>query len=281
MALRYIHDPETRLTDSRLLYGANVQANGIRQHYLRYGGEGAPLLVVPGITSPAATWGFVAERLAQHYDTYVLDVRGRGISESGAILDYGLDACAADLVAVADTLGFASLAILGHSMGARIALRASRTLGTRITKLVLVDPPVSGPGRRPYPIPLEFMLKGLHTAQKGAGVEEMRPFMSKWNDREIRIRAEWLPTCDQRAIETAFRGFHEDDIHADFAQVKAETLLMVAGLGGVVQPEDVDEIKDLLPSTQVERVANAGHMIPYEDYEGFFRALVPFLGHSL
>jgi N-formylmaleamate deformylase len=263
--------------NSNLLYGANVQANGIRQHYLRYGGNGTPLIVVPGITSPAATWGFVAERLASEFDTYVLDVRGRGLSQSGPQLDYGLDACAADLVGLADALNLPRFVVLGHSMGARIALRASGLLGERILKLVLVDPPVSGPGRRPYPIPLEFMLKGLHTAQKGAGLEEMRPFMAKWTDREIRIRAEWLPTCDQRAIETAFRGFHEDDIHADLAKVKVETLLIAAGLGGVIQEQDIAEIKQLLPPIQVERVATAGHMIPYEDYEGFFAALTPFL----
>jgi N-formylmaleamate deformylase len=263
--------------DSRLLYGANVHANGIRQHYLRYGGKGTPLILVPGITSPAATWGFVAERLSIDYDTYVLDVRGRGISESGPHVDYRLDACAADIVGLADTLEFERFIILGHSMGARIALRASRSLGDRITKLVLVDPPVSGPRRRPYPIGLEFMLKGLHTAQRGAGVDEMRPFMAKWADQDIRIRAEWLPTCDERAIETAFRGFHEDDIHADLPHVKSETLLMVAGLGGVIQPEDVAEIKQLLPSIKVQHVTTAGHMIPYEDYDGFFAVLTPFL----
>lgn len=262
---------------SRYLYGANVHANGIRQHYLRYGGAGEALILVPGITSPAATWGFVAEKLSRDYDTYVVDIRGRGISESGPDLDYGLDACAADIVGLAEVLGLSSFVVLGHSMGARIALRASRTLGSRISKLLLVDPPVAGPGRRAYPIPLEFMLKGLHTSMKGAGVEEMRPFMAKWSEQNIRIRAEWLPTCDQRAIEVAYRGFHEDDIHADIPHVKSDTLLMVAGKGGVILPEDVAEIKQLLPAIRIERVEEAGHMIPYEDFEGFFRAMEPFL----
>ncbi len=36
---------------SHYLYGANIQANGIRQHYLRYGGQGLPIILVPGITS--------------------------------------------------------------------------------------------------------------------------------------------------------------------------------------------------------------------------------------
>ena len=78
------------------LYGANVFANGIRQHYLRYGGFGSAVILIPGITSPAITWGFVAERLAERYDVYVLDVRGRGLSSTGPDLDYGLNAMAAD-----------------------------------------------------------------------------------------------------------------------------------------------------------------------------------------
>ena len=73
---------------SHFLYGANVQANGIRQHYLRYGGQGPVVILIPGITSPAITWGFVAERLAEKYDTYVLDVRGRGLSASWPELAY-------------------------------------------------------------------------------------------------------------------------------------------------------------------------------------------------
>ena len=91
-----------------LRYGAHVRANGIRQHYLRYAIEGQsqqPLVLVPGIVSPAAIWGFVGERLGRTFDTYVLDVRGRGLSEGGPDLDYGLDACAADLRAFAEASG--------------------------------------------------------------------------------------------------------------------------------------------------------------------------------
>ena len=90
---------------SRFMHGGQVQANGIRQHYLRYGGSGPALILVPGITSPAITWGFVAEVFAQHFDTWVLDVRGRGLSSSGEGLDYGMESCADDINAFADALG--------------------------------------------------------------------------------------------------------------------------------------------------------------------------------
>ena len=129
--------------------GANVWANGIRQHYLRYRTAGAPLVLVPGITSPAVTWGFVAERLAREFDVYVLDVRGRGLSQSGPDLDYGLDSLADDLTSFIAALGLSGVTVLGHSMGARIAIRAATRSPAGMARLVLVDPPVSGPGRRP------------------------------------------------------------------------------------------------------------------------------------
>jgi hypothetical protein len=97
-------------------YGANVRANGIRLHYLRYGGSGTPLIVLPGITSPAATWDFVARRLAATNDVYVLDIRGRGLSQGGSELDYSLDAYAADVVAFASALRFDRFMLLGHWM---------------------------------------------------------------------------------------------------------------------------------------------------------------------
>ena len=140
--------------NSTYLHGGNVDANGIRQHYLRYGGQAGsraardPVIIVPGITSPAATWGFVGERFGAHFDTYVLDVRGRGLSSASDALDYSLAAQAEDLLAFAQALGLRRYSVVGHSMGARIAIRAARRHAPGIARLALVDPPVSGPGRR-------------------------------------------------------------------------------------------------------------------------------------
>ena len=267
--------------ESTYLYGAHVHANGIRQHYLQYGGKGTPLILIPGITSPAITWGFVGERYARRFDTYILDVRGRGLSEAGPELDYGLDACAKDVIALADALGLSDYLLVGHSMGGRIAIRAAQDRTAKIQKIVLVDPPVGGPGRRPYPIPFEWLMNSLTATRKGASLEEMRPFVPTWQDDAIRLRAEWLPTCDVRAVQIAYRGFHEDDIHSDLPRLKMPTLLVVAGKGGVVQPEDIAEFKTLLPSIEVERVENAGHLIPWDDFAGFFRAQAKFLGREL
>jgi N-formylmaleamate deformylase len=260
------------------LYGANVRANGIRQHYLRYGGRGRPVIIVPGITSPAVTWGFVAERFGMSFDTYVLDVRGRGLSEAGAHVDYGLNACAADVEAFAPALGLGEYALVGHSMGARIGIRAARRYRGGLARAVLVDPPVSGPGRRAYPTPLTWFVDSIRAMAKGGTIDELRPFSPTWSDEHLRLRAEWLHTCDERAVVETYRSFHEDDIHQDLGDIKVPAMLICAGRGDVVLPADVEEMSRLQPALLVRRVPGAGHMIPWDDYEGFFLAIGDFLG---
>ncbi|CAM4165615.1 alpha/beta fold hydrolase [Bordetella tumulicola] len=272
---------------STYLYGAHVHANGIRQHYLRYGGnDGAraqrpAIVLIPGITSPAVTWGFVAERLGIHFDTYVLDVRGRGLSESGPGLDYGLDAQAADVTAFAEALGLQRYALIGHSMGARIAVRAARSQPAGLVRVVAVDPPVSGPGRRAYPAKLPWYVDSIRQATQGMDAEAMRAFCPTWTDDQLRLRAQWLHTCYEPAIVQSFEDFGRDDIHADLPQIKIPLLLITAERGDVVNDGDVAEWQTLAPQTQSVRVPGAGHMIPWDNEDGFYAAFGDFLGHPL
>jgi N-formylmaleamate deformylase len=268
---------------SKFRYGGNVRANGIRQHYLRYAGDSVrsdldPIVLVPGITSPAITWGFVGERLGRTFDTYILDVRGRGLSEASDALDYGLDAQADDVVAFAEALGLERYSILGHSMGGRIAMRAARRHPGHPTRLVLVDPPVSGPGRREYPSKLPWYMDSIAEAVQGMDHDAMRAYCPTWTEEQLRLRAEWLHTCDARAIRQSFEAFHTTDFHGDFPHVEQPTLLIRAGKGGVILDEDEAELRGLMPSLQSATVTDAGHMIPWDDEEGLYRALGDFLG---
>lgn len=235
---------------SNFLYGGNVRANGMRQHYLRYGGSRPgrdPIILLPGITSPAITWGFVGERLSAAFHVYILDIRGRGLSEASADLDYSLDAQADDVIAFASALNLKSYAIVGHSMGARIAIRAARGHPVGLNRVVLVDPPVSGPGRRPYPANLAWYTDSMAVARKGASIDDMRPFCPTWTDAQLQLRAEWLHSCDERAVLASFDGFHTDDIHADLPRLAVPARLIVAERGDVVTDTDIAEIKMLRP----------------------------------
>lgn len=266
---------------STFQYGQNVHANGIRQHFLRFGGKGLPVVLLPGITSPAITWRFVAERLGERYDVYVMDVRGRGLSESSDELGYQIADCAADVPAFVDAIGLDRYALLGHSFGARIAIKSASLDAHKLERLVLVDPPVSGPGRRRYPANIDFYVKSIQQMTRGADLEAMRVSMPTWSDEQLRLRAEWLHTCTIKSVVTAFEDFHNDDLFADLPKIHVPTLLIAAGKGDVIRPADFDEMTKLIPAVKGVWVPTAGHMIPWDDAPGFYRALGDFLGFEI
>ena len=258
--------------------GGHVRANGIRQHYLHFGERGARLVIVPGIVSPAMLWTHVGGWLAACSECFVLDVRGRGLSEAGAHLEYGLDACAEDLSAFVREMQLGPAVIVGHSMGARIAVRAAARTSDLFRSLVLLDPPTSGPGRRRYPIPAERTLALLRAAHRGEAMSALDSIAGKrWPEELQRLRAEWLATCDERAVLAAYEDFHGQDMFSDLARAQVPTSLICAGEGGVVSEEDVSEMRRLRRDLDVVRLAGVGHQMQAEDFGAFRRALATVL----
>jgi N-formylmaleamate deformylase len=250
--------------------GGVIRANGIRQHYLHFAGGDRCVLVVPGIVSPAILWGHIGKRLAPDYNCFILDVRGRGLSESGAHLDYGVDACANDVAAFIRGMHTGPAVVVGHSMGARIALRMAARDPELVRALVLVDPPTDGPGRRPYPIPIARTLGLLRAAHRGEAAEALRTSTAApWPEDLQRLRAEWLATCDERAVYAAYEDFHSQDMFADLAKSTMPVSLICAGQGGVVSDADVDEMRQLRPDLEAVRLKGAGHQMQAEDFAGF------------
>jgi N-formylmaleamate deformylase len=255
--------------------GAHVRANGVRQHYLQFAGPGPCVLVVPGIISPAILWRHVGEWLAGHYNCIILDVRGRGLSEAGAHLDYGLDACARDLAACAGVLDVGPAIAVGHSMGARIALRAAAMFpGLFSGGIVLVDPPTSGPGRRAYPVPKARTLQLLQAAHRGEANEVLAQSGARpWPAALQELRVEWLATCDERAVHVAYDDFHGQDMFADLSQTSGPISLICAGEGGVVSDMDIEEMRRRRGDLISTRLAGLGHQMQAEGFDEFRLAL--------
>ncbi len=257
--------------------GRHVHANGIRLHYVEVGTGGPALVILPGITMTAVTWAFVAERLADLGRVIVVDPRGRGLSERGPHLRYALADYAHDTLGLIAALGLEAPAIVGHSMGARIAIRtaAIAPAGT-LGPIVLADPPVTGPGRRPYPTPLSVYLDSIAATSRGEGYAALREQLG-WSPEHLNLRMQWLPTCDPVAVTESYRSFVEEDIHADLPRIACDTLLLYAGHGGTVTDEDAAEIMTLLPRGRRLRIDGAGHMIPWDDLDAFCAGVGEFL----
>jgi N-formylmaleamate deformylase len=255
-----------------------VEANGLRLSYLAYGEErpDRPAIVIaPGITSPAITWEFVAERLAADTRVYALDIRGRGASD-GPPSGYSLPDYAADVAGTIAALGLERPVLLGHSMGARIGA-ALGVLHPGITSgLVLADPPLTGPGRERYNISLESFRQQLHEAYAGTTAAELRRYYPRWSERELQLRAEVLPSCLEHAIVQTHEHFDVEDFFAYWRELSPPLLLIYGEESPAVSAAGVAELQAANPAAQVVGIPDAGHMIPWENLQDFVTAVREF-----
>jgi N-formylmaleamate deformylase len=254
-----------------------VAVGDLRIHYLEYGEPGPAVVVVPGITSPAITWEFVSLELARDRRVVTMDVRGRGLSDRAPVGAYRLSDYADDVAGLVEALGLERPAVLGHSMGARIAAAFAAAKPDAAGPSIVVDPPLSGPGRDPYPFPLSVYVESLQEAIAGASAEDMRRYFPTWSDEQLRLRAEWLATCDETAVVESYRNFHEEDFFEAWPVVPAPALF-VYGLESPVVPESaLAEVRSANPGAEVVGIPKAGHMIPWDNLPAFLEAVRRFL----
>ncbi|GEM_PF-59811 len=240
-----------------------VRSGSVRLHALDYGGDGVPLLVLPGITSPAVTMDFVARALTDVARPVVLDIRGRGLSDDAD--DHSLEALAADTEAVIEQLELADPVLLGHSMGARIAAATAVRGRVPLGGTLLVDPPMSGPGRGPYPTTLAAFTRQLYQARRGTDADEVAVFWPTWPRRELELRARWLASCGLEAIEGAHHGFESEDFFDWWPRVPGPTTLLYGADSPVVTAADAAEAAARNPTARTVRIPDAGHMVFWDN----------------
>jgi N-formylmaleamate deformylase len=198
-----------------------------------------PMIVVPGITTPAGAFAFAAERLAAGgRDVYVLDMRGRGLSERSPYGTHRAEDYADDVLALIDHLGLEQPILVGHSLGARVVAAARAKVPGCASAVVAIDPPMSGPGRRPYPIAVSQFISGILGARAGRG--------------------------DIEAFDPVWR------------QVEPPALLIYGDESPVVTKADVVELEQVNPRADTASVSHSGHMIPWDNVDGMVEAIEEF-----
>ena len=114
---------------------------GARLHY-RTGGCGGPVVVlVHGLALDLRMWDDQVPALAGIGTVVRYDVRGFGRSVADQSTEY---THAGDLWQLVDHLGLDRVALVGLSMGGRIALESTLAAPQRVTSLVLLDAVVDG-----------------------------------------------------------------------------------------------------------------------------------------
>jgi N-formylmaleamate deformylase len=260
------------------LSGRSAYVDGdVRLHHLEYGDSGPAVVIVPGITSPAGTWEFISTDLAREYRVIALDIRGRGLSDKPAD-GFTLDDYARDVAAVIRALELERPALVGHSMGARIAAATALAAPGLTGSLVLADPPLTGPGRDPYPMPLEAFMAQLAAVNSGAGIEELGRHFPTLTQEQLEVRAEWLPTCEENAVRESWLNFHREDFFGLLQGLEPPVLFMYGAQSPVVTEASLPLVRaTAADGVQIVPIAGAGHMIPWDNPADFMAETRRFL----
>lgn len=105
-------------------------------------GSGSPILLLHGFPQTHLMWRHVAADLAADHTVICPDLRGYGASDKPAETGgatYAKRTMAADIVALARTLGHERFALAGHDRGALVAFRAGLDHPETITHLACLD----------------------------------------------------------------------------------------------------------------------------------------------
>lgn len=226
--------------------------------------KGPAVVCIHGLTANHTCWASVADVLAPGHRLIAYDLRGRGESDKPD-KGYSLASHNEDLEGLLDHFGLKKAVLIGHSLGAHIALRFAATRPQRVAKLVLVD---GGLDVRAE------VLDSLRPAINRLGVEfpsmdmflgfvrALPMFEGRWNDyleRYFRYDVEELPAGTVRAkasrlaIEEEIANLERERLWVYHHQVKAPTLIFRAP-DGLLTPTDC-------LMTQEEAAAMA-HAIP-------------------
>lgn len=115
-----------------------VNVNGVRLHYLDWGGKGPILLFLPGMGCNAHIFDQFALHFTEHFHVLALTRRGHGESDHPDI-GYDIDTLTEDIRCFLDTLSIDKVILAGHSMAGVELSHFAAIYPERVLSLVYLD----------------------------------------------------------------------------------------------------------------------------------------------
>jgi pimeloyl-ACP methyl ester carboxylesterase len=252
------------------------------QLYHKEYGRGAPLVVLHGLFGQSDNWHGMATRLAERFHLVVPDLRNHGRSPHSAEMDYPVMAW--DVAELLAALGLTAAAVLGHSMGGKVAMQLALTHPRLVENLIVADmaPRAYAPlhletlsallaldvgsftarqeieGALAGPIPSlnlrRFLLKNLKRGSDG---------VFEW---QINLHALWDHYPQLLAAVSAPQPF------------MGPARFIRGGQSEYIQAADEPLIRELFPRAEIRTIAGAGHWVQAAAPEEFAGLVLEFLG---
>jgi esterase len=253
--------------------------------------DAPPVMLLHGLRAYAHWFDDFAEAARDKYRLIGLDQRGRGASSWAPDGRYDTDSYVDDIKCVADTLGLAKFAIVGHSMGGTNATNFAAAHPERMSALVIVD---SAPEL--YQTGLDRIRRELAVTPKDfANRDTARSFLRtmhvRASERSIETRLDWMLRTDDSGgltwridpaiFDPKMTPDSPERSWSALRKVTCPTLVVRAALSDLVTAECADRMVNALATGYRAEVAEAAHMVVEDNPDGFNDVVLPFLDRVL
>lgn len=243
-------------------------------------GEGDPVVLLHGLFGAGSNFGAVQKRLAGRHRVLAMELRNHGHSPRDAAMDYA--AMAADVIETMEARGAVPAAVLGHSMGGKVAMTLALVRPEAVARLVIADvaPVAYPPALRGYvaamrAVPLH---PGLTRREADTALREAVPQLGVRGFLLQNLRFESDPPTWRLGLAEIEAAMPVVEGFPDLPGRYPGPVLVLAGeRSDYVRPEYHARIRALFPAARFAVVPDAGHWLHAENPEGFLGALEPFL----
>ena len=261
-----------------------VSANGLKFHYLKWGGEAKePVLFLHGALQQAHSWDFIALPLAADYHVLALDARGHGDSQWAPDGDYSLESHLSDLDGIVEALGLEQFILVGHSMGGRNGYVFASRQPHKVKGLVIVDtgPEVKSEGDariqrfRELPGEIDSYQDFATRVQEYTG----RPLEQVLGALRYTIRqrpdGKWTWKYDKLLRTPGYRpsSWPSEKLWECLARIRCPTLIIRGSESDIFTPEVMEKMLQVIPQSTSAVVPGAGHLVAGDNPTGFLKAI--------
>ena len=267
-----------------------TKVNDITLHYLDWGpADAPPVVLLHGITGHARVWDHLATRLVPGRRVLALDQRGHGDSDPAPDDDYRVGTMADDVAAFVGSLRIDRFALLGHSMGGRIAIKYAADHAARLERLVIVDigPDINLAGLERVrdmmaqsPERIESEDRAVEYIRRANPLQDLDMLRERVRHGLKRLPDGELTWKYAKGLRDMMREGRRDavDLWEPLPRIPCPTLVVRGAESDILSAEVAKKMAERLPDGRVVEIAGAGHTVPADRPEEFVRQIRAFLG---
>jgi pimeloyl-ACP methyl ester carboxylesterase len=241
-------------------------------------GEGDPLVMIMGFSSPMIGWYYQTPFFRRHYRVVTFDNRGVGESDKPQG-PYSTKMMAEDTILLMDNLGIEKANVLGASMGGMIAQELAINHPERVTKLVLACTYAcqdEKSGSTPEMAKLA-LLPPKNMANAMMGLAFNKPLYRFTFSLLSRVWSMFTAASDTVGIEGQRMACWNHNTLERLHLITASTLVIVGTGDRLIKPASSEAIAGRIPESRLVKVKNGSHTFMVEMRDAFNREVLNFL----